>query len=77
MRKKWMFWWGANLFWLITFIIGSAIIWLRTIDGAVQTPEIKLFSFLILLVFYSIPAFIQVEWLIDNLVTNSNRSSSQ
>ena len=46
MRKKWMFWWGANLFWLITFIIGSAIIWLRTIDGAgaVQTPEIKLFS---------------------------------
>lgn len=76
MSKKWIFWWGANLFWLITFIICAAIIWLRKADGAdvIQTPELKLFSLLILVIVFIVPAIIQVVWLIINLLTNSKKS---
>lgn len=72
MSKKWLFWWGANLFWLISFIIGATIIWFRNTDDAnvIQTPELKLFSFLILIIIFSIPAIIQVVWFIINLLTN-------
>jgi hypothetical protein len=58
------------------FVLGSAIIWLREVDGtgAVQTPELRLIAFIILLIWFIIPLIIQVVWLIINFRTDSNRA---
>ncbi|WP_410797246.1 DUF3923 family protein, partial [Niallia circulans] len=45
-------WWIANVFWVVVFSILSIIIATRQIDGsgAVQTPEIRIITFIILAV---------------------------
>lgn len=75
MKISWIFWWIVNTFWIILFAIGSAFVWLREIDGAgaIQTPEVKLISFIVLLIAFIFPFFIQVIWLIINLIVNKNK----
>ena len=43
-------WWGATVFWLVIFSIFAIVIGTRQIDGAgvVQTPEIRMVTFIIL-----------------------------
>ncbi|MDT3496484.1 DUF3923 family protein [Bacillus toyonensis] len=69
MKKQWISWWIGNIFWIILFGVWAAIIWLRDVDGAgvTQTSEIKSISFIVLLIAFIIPIFIQVIWLIINL----------
>ena len=73
MKKRWIFWWIANSIWFVIFAIGSAIIWLRKVDGAgvVQTSELKLIAFIVLLIAFIFPFIIQVIWLIMNLIIHS------
>lgn len=75
MKKRWLFWWVANAFWIVVLAVGSAFVWLREVDGAgvIQTPEAKLVAFLVLLIAFIIPVLIQVVWLIVNLVIGSNK----
>ncbi|MGG0669154.1 DUF3923 family protein [Sporosarcina koreensis] len=75
MKKRWLFWWIANAFWIVVLAVGSAFIWLREVDGAgvIQTPEAKLVAFIVLLIAFIIPAILQVVWLIVNLVITSNK----
>ena len=58
------FWWTANIFWAVLFLIGTAFVWLRDVDGAgaTQTPELKLLSFIVLLIAFILPIIIQVVW---------------
>lgn len=69
MRISWIFWWIVNIFWLLIFTVLSLIIWLRKVDGsgAIQTSELRLISFFILLVAFIFPAVIQIIWLIINM----------
>ena len=75
MKKRWLFWWIANAFWIVVLAVGSAFIWLREVDGAgvIQTPEAKFVAFIVLLIAFIIPAILQVVWLIVNLVITSNK----
>lgn len=75
MKKRWIFWWIGNIFWLILFVIGTAVIWLREMDGAgvPQTPELKLLAFFILLIAFAFPILIQGVWSIINLGVGRNR----
>lgn len=75
MRKSWFSWWIATFFWIILFVIGTAIIWIRKVDGAgaVQTPELKLVAFIVLLISFIIPLIIQAVWLIIKW-RNSNKN---
>jgi len=75
MKKRWLFWWIANAFWIFVLAVGSAFVWLREVDGAgvIQTPEAKLVAFIVLLIAFIIPAILQVVWLIVNLVITSNK----
>ncbi|MEI3606311.1 DUF3923 family protein [Pseudogracilibacillus sp. SE30717A] len=70
MKKRWIPWWIANIFWFIIFAIGSAVIWLREVDGAgvTQTPELRLIAFVVLLIAFIFPLIIQVIWAIVNAV---------
>lgn len=70
MKKRWIFWWLANIIWIILFAVGSAVVWLRTVDGAgvTQTFELKLVAFIVLLIAFSIPFLIQIVWMIVNLI---------
>ncbi|MFF2456924.1 DUF3923 family protein [Peribacillus simplex] len=78
MKKRWGFWWIGNIFWIIVFVIGAAIIWLRKVDGAgvTQTPELKSVAFIVLLIAFIIPLIIQVVWLIVNLRITSNKDQT-
>ncbi|MGG3447609.1 DUF3923 family protein [Bacillus nitratireducens] len=69
MNRRWIYWWIGNIFWIITFGILAAIIWLREVDGAgvTQTPELKSVAFIVLLITFILPIIIQVVWLIINL----------
>ncbi|MED0992240.1 DUF3923 family protein [Bacillus nitratireducens] len=69
MNRRWIYWWIGNIFWIITFGILAAIIWLREVDGAgvTQTPELKSVAFIVLLITFISPIIIQVVWLIVNL----------
>ncbi|WP_425339532.1 DUF3923 family protein [Lentibacillus salicampi] len=66
------------MFWMILFVVGTVFVWTREVDGsgAVQTPEIKLLSFIVLLFAFIFPAIFQGIWLIINLVINRNKQSS-
>lgn len=77
MKMLWLFWWIANIFWVAIFVIGTAFVWLREVDGAgaTQTPEAKLAAFIVLLIAFIFPVIIQVVWLIVNLVINSNKKA--
>ncbi|PEX84442.1 DUF3923 family protein [Bacillus cereus] len=69
MKRRWIYWWIGNIFWIIIFGILAAIIWLREVDGAgvTQTPELKLVAFIVLLIAFILPIIIQAVWLIVNL----------
>lgn len=75
MKKRWLFWWIANAFWIVVLAVGSTFVWLREVDGAgvIQTPEAKLVAFIVLLIAFIIPVILQVVWLIINLVITSNK----
>ncbi|GIN42621.1 hypothetical protein B4123_1703 [Bacillus paralicheniformis] len=55
--------------------MGTALVWLRDVDGAgvTQTPELKLIAFIVLLIAFIFPFIIQVVWLIVNLKTGSSK----
>ncbi|MEI2317211.1 DUF3923 family protein [Bacillus paramobilis] len=69
MKRRWIYWWIGNIFWIITFGILAAIIGLREADGTgvTQTPELKLIAFIVLLIAFILPLIIQVVWLLVNL----------
>ncbi|GIP62421.1 membrane protein [Virgibacillus pantothenticus] len=75
MKKRWIFWWIGNIFWIIIFVVGASIIWLRKVDGAgvTQTPELKLVALIVLLIGFILPIIIQVIWLIVSLIISSNK----
>ena len=68
MKRRWISWWIANIIWIILFVVGTAVVWTREVDGAgvTQTPELKLFAFIVLLIACIFPLIIQVIWLIIN-----------
>ncbi|QKY68551.1 DUF3923 family protein [Lentibacillus sp. CBA3610] len=68
MKISWIFWWIINIFWMILFVVGTVFVWTREVDGsgAVQTPETKLLSFIVLLFAFTFPAIIQGIWLINH-----------
>ncbi|HLR70530.1 MAG TPA: DUF3923 family protein [Pseudogracilibacillus sp.] len=78
MKISWIFWWIVNIFWLVLFGIGTAFVLLRKVDGAgaVQTPEIRLISFIVLACAFLIPFGIQLIWMIINLVVRSKKIES-
>lgn len=57
-------WWFANVFWLVIFSILSIVIATREVDGAggVQTPEIRIVSFIIVGVTFLFILAIQLIW---------------
>ena len=77
MKKTWILWWVANIFWGIAFVAGTAFVWLREVDGtgAVQTFEARIASFAVLLIAFIFPLIIQIGWLIINLVMNKNKKT--
>lgn len=78
MRISWIVWWIVNTFWFVIFAVLSLIIWLRKVDGtgAVQTIELRLIAFVILVIAFVLPAIIQIIWLIINIViTKSKRKN--
>ena len=68
MKRRWVSWWIANIIWIILFVVGTAVVWTREVDGAgvTQTLELKLFAFIVLLIAFIFPLIIQVIWLIIN-----------
>ncbi|MGF9887507.1 DUF3923 family protein [Priestia megaterium] len=74
MKRRWISWWVANIIWIILFVVGTAVVWTREVDGAgvTQTPELKLFAFIVLLIAFIFPLIIQVIWLIINLKTSKH-----
>ncbi|AUZ40043.1 DUF3923 family protein [Bacillus sp. MBGLi79] len=75
MKKRWIFWWICNIFWMAVFVMGTALVWLRDVDvaGVTQTLELKLIAFIVLLIAFIFPFIIQVVWLIVNLKTGSSK----
>jgi len=67
-KRRWISWWIANIIWIILFVVGTAVVWTREVDGAgvTQTPELKLLEFIVLLIACIFPLIIQVIWLIIN-----------
>ncbi|MGW8426740.1 DUF3923 family protein [Peribacillus simplex] len=57
-------WWVANVFWLVIFSILAIVIGTRQVDGAgiVQTPEIRIITFIILGVAFVFILIIQLIW---------------
>ncbi|MCY9020841.1 DUF3923 family protein [Priestia megaterium] len=68
MKRRWIFWWIANIIWIILFAVGTSVVWTREVDGAgvIQTPQLKLLAFIVLLIAFIFPLIIQVIWLIVN-----------
>lgn len=75
MKKRWVSWWCANIIWMILFVAGTVIVWIREVDGAgvTQTPELKLIAFIVLLVAFIIPLIIQGVWLVVNMKNSSRK----
>ncbi|MGN4123475.1 DUF3923 family protein [Lysinibacillus sphaericus] len=58
-------WWHINSVWLFLFAVGAIFIGVRKFDGAgaVQTPEIRMVSFIILGIVFIIIVLIQLIFL--------------
>ncbi|MET4562340.1 DUF3923 family protein [Lysinibacillus parviboronicapiens] len=58
-------WWLINIVWLLIFAVGAIFIGVRKVDGAgaVQTPEIRMVSFVILGIIFIIVVLIQLIFL--------------
>lgn len=63
---KMKIWWALNIVWLFIFAAGAIFIGVRKVDfaGVVQTPEIKMVSFIILGVAFLIVVLFQLILLI-------------
>ncbi|GAB1771907.1 DUF3923 family protein [Priestia sp. TRN 1309] len=74
MKRRWISWWIANIIWIILFVVGTAVVWTREVDGAgvTQTLELKLFAFIVLLIVFIFPLILQVIWLIFNFKANKH-----
>ncbi|MCL9634093.1 DUF3923 family protein [Priestia megaterium] len=74
MKRRWISWWIANIIWIILFVVGTAVVWTREVDGAgvTQTLELKLFAFIVLLIAFIFPLIFQVIWLIFNFKANKH-----
>ena len=57
-------WWIANVCWFVLFSAITIIIGTRQVDGAgiVQTPELRMFTFIILGVAFVFILIIQLFW---------------
>ncbi len=57
-------WWVGNVFWLVIFSVLAIIIGTRQVDGAgaIQTPEIRIITFIILGVAFVFVLIIQLIW---------------
>lgn len=75
MKFSWIFWWIVNTFWFVIFAVLLLIIWLRKVDGSgvVQTPELRLLSFGILLIAFIFPTIIQIIWLVINVFLSKSK----
>lgn len=66
-------WWTANVVWLVLFVMGTVFISLRKVDGtgAVQTPDVRLISLVVLGIAFIIVLVIQLVWgfLVQKLFT--------
>ncbi|MBK0290780.1 DUF3923 family protein [Priestia megaterium] len=74
MKRRWISWRIANIIWIILFVVGTAVVWTREVDGAgvTQTLELKLFAFIVLLIVFIFPLILQVIWLIFNFKANKH-----
>lgn len=70
MKVSWILWSIVTALISVAFILASLFIWTRTIDGAgaIQTPEVKLVSFIVLLFVFAIPFFAQIVWALINII---------
>lgn len=77
MKISWIFWWTVNIFWFVIFTVLSLIIWVRKVDGAgvIQTTELRLISFAILIIAFILPTIIQIIWLIINIFLSKSKTS--
>ncbi len=59
---KMIVWWVINIVWLLIFAVGAIFIGVRNVDsaGVVQTPEIRMISFIILGILFVIVVLIQL-----------------
>lgn len=75
MKISWVFWWIVTAFGIILFALGTVFVWLREVDGAgaIQTPEIKFVSFIVLLFAFIFPVMIQGVWLVVNIVVSKKK----
>lgn len=68
MKARWVLWWIANTIWMVLFALAIVVVWTREVDGsgAIQTTEIKIVSFIVLLIAFVIPFIFQMIWLFMN-----------
>lgn len=59
-------WWAINIVWLFIFTAGAIYIGVREVDyaGVVQTPEVRMVSFIVLGIAFMIVALFQLILLI-------------
>lgn len=59
-------WWALNIVWLFIFAAGTIFIGLREVDfaGVVQTPEVRMVSFIILGILFLFVVLFQLMLLI-------------
>ncbi|WP_203362946.1 DUF3923 family protein [Bacillus sp. REN10] len=62
---KMKIWWLINMVWLLIFAVGAVFIGIREVDGAgaVQTPEIRMVSFIVLGIAFIMVVVIQLVFL--------------
>lgn len=58
-------WWAINIVWLFIFAVGAIFIGVREVDaaGVVQTPEIKMISFAVLVIVFIVVVLFQLIFL--------------
>nr|WP_263314743.1 DUF3923 family protein [Mammaliicoccus sp. Marseille-Q6498] len=77
MKISWVLWWILSIIEVLSFLVFSALLWMRDVDatGAVQTTELKWINIGILFSAYVLPFGIQIVWLIINVVLNSKKKA--
>lgn len=78
MKISWILWYICTGIITCAFIASSIFIWTREIDGAgaIQTPEVKLISFIVLLFAFAIPFLAQIIWLLINVIVGRRAANS-
>lgn len=77
MKISWVLWWILSIIEVVSFLVFSALLWMRDVDatGAVQTTELKWINIGVLFSAYVLPFGIQIVWLIINVVLNSKKKA--